>query len=189
MEFMEFRYCTGDVNTVMGGSLAVVHHVSLQAESAIRKTPRAGSYSTYSSPVFFFLSFLVLQKHWRVSPDRFRLNWRHFCTGSLKPSVASKQTDCTRHARFRRILFKKKGEFFFARNLRQCRHLVIFAKKKKTNNTVLLQPRNQEKRKQGVCHTVHTALPFVFKSILRQKKNYGDSNISPCKNIIFKTIL
>jgi len=30
------------------------------------------------------------------------------------------------------------------------------------------------------------ALPFVLKSILRQKKNYGDSNISPCKNIIFK---
>jgi hypothetical protein len=39
--------------------------------------------------------------------------------------------------------------------------------------------------KQGVCHTV--ALPFTFKSILRQKKlNYGNSNISPCKNIIFK---
>jgi len=38
--------------------------------------------------------------------------------------------------------------------------------------------------KQGVCHTV--ALPFTFKSILRKKKNYGNSNISPCKNIIFK---
>jgi hypothetical protein len=37
---------------------------------------------------------------------------------------------------------------------------------------------------QGVCHTV--ALPFTFKSILRKKKNYGNSNISPCKNIIFK---
>jgi hypothetical protein len=37
---------------------------------------------------------------------------------------------------------------------------------------------------QGVCHTV--ALPFTLKSILRQKKNYGNSNISPCKNIIFK---
>jgi len=34
--------------------------------------------------------------------------------------------------------------------------------------------------KEGVCHTV--ALPFTFK-----KKNYGNSNISPCKNIIFKT--
>jgi hypothetical protein len=31
----------------------------------------------------------------------------------------------------------------------------------------------------GVCHAV--ALPFKFKSILRQKKNYGNSNISPCK--------
>jgi len=30
-------------------------------------------------------------------------------------------------------------------------------------------------------------LIFTLKSILRQKKkNYGNSNISPCKNIIFK---
>jgi hypothetical protein len=29
------------------------------------------------------------------------------------------------------------------------------------------------------------ALPFTLKSILRQKKDYGNSNISPCKNIIF----
>jgi hypothetical protein len=35
-----------------------------------------------------------------------------------------------------------------------------------------------------VCDTV--ALPFTLKSILRQKKNYGNSNISPCKNTIFK---
>jgi hypothetical protein len=26
------------------------------------------------------------------------------------------------------------------------------------------------------------ALPFTLKSILRQKKNNGNSNISPCKN-------
>jgi hypothetical protein len=38
--------------------------------------------------------------------------------------------------------------------------------------------------KQGVCHTA--ALPFTLKSTLRQKKSYGNSNISPCKNIIFK---
>jgi hypothetical protein len=39
--------------------------------------------------------------------------------------------------------------------------------------------------KQGVCHTV--TLPFTLKSIiLRQKKNYGNSNISPGQNIIFK---
>jgi hypothetical protein len=37
---------------------------------------------------------------------------------------------------------------------------------------------------RGVCHTV--ALPLTLKSILRQMKNYGNSNISPCKNIIFK---
>jgi hypothetical protein len=30
------------------------------------------------------------------------------------------------------------------------------------------------------------ALPFTFKSILMKKKNYGNSNISPWKNIIFK---
>jgi hypothetical protein len=30
------------------------------------------------------------------------------------------------------------------------------------------------------------ALPFALESSLRQKKNYGNSNISPCKNIIFK---
>jgi hypothetical protein len=33
------------------------------------------------------------------------------------------------------------------------------------------------------------ALPFTLKSILRQKENYGNSNISPCKNIIFKNPL
>ncbi len=33
-----------------------------------------------------------------------------------------------------------------------------------------------------MCHTM--ALPFTLKRILRQKKNYGNSNISPCKSII-----
>jgi hypothetical protein len=33
--------------------------------------------------------------------------------------------------------------------------------------------------KQGVCRTV--ALPFTLRSILEQKTNYGNSNISPCK--------
>jgi hypothetical protein len=35
-----------------------------------------------------------------------------------------------------------------------------------------------------VCDIV--ALPFTLKCILRQKKDYGKANISPCKNIIFK---
>jgi hypothetical protein len=39
--------------------------------------------------------------------------------------------------------------------------------------------------KQAVHHTV--AFSFTLKSTLRQKKNYGNSNISSCKNIIFKT--
>jgi len=38
--------------------------------------------------------------------------------------------------------------------------------------------------KQGVSHSL--ALPFTLQSIIRQKKNYGNSNISPCKSIIFK---
>jgi hypothetical protein len=38
--------------------------------------------------------------------------------------------------------------------------------------------------KMKVCGTV--ALPFTFKSILRQNKNYGNSNISPCKSIVFQ---
>jgi len=42
-----------------------------------------------------------------------------------------------------------------------------------------------ETANQGVCHTV--AWPFTLKNILRQKKkNNEKSNISPCKNIIFK---
>jgi len=39
--------------------------------------------------------------------------------------------------------------------------------------------------KQEVCHTM--ALPFTLKNYLKAKKNYGNSKISPCKNIlIFK---
>jgi hypothetical protein len=44
-----------------------------------------------------------------------------------------------------------------------------------------------ETRNQGVWRSV--AWPFTLKSILRQKKKKkknGNSNISPCKNIIFK---
>jgi hypothetical protein len=40
------------------------------------------------------------------------------------------------------------------------------------------------KNKHRVCHTV--ALPFTLKSISRQKKNYGNSNISLYKNVTFK---
>jgi hypothetical protein len=36
----------------------------------------------------------------------------------------------------------------------------------------------------GVCHTV--AFPFTLKSISREEKNYENSNISPCKDTIFK---
>jgi hypothetical protein len=44
---------------------------------------------------------------------------------------------------------------------------------------------HNKQRKQGVCHIV--TLPFTLKHILRQKEEYLKiSNISPCKNIIFK---
>jgi hypothetical protein len=43
------------------------------------------------------------------------------------------------------------------------------------------------KKNEKVCHNV--ALQLTLKSILRQKKNYENSNISPCKNIFFQKIL
>jgi hypothetical protein len=46
-----------------------------------------------------------------------------------------------------------------------------------------MKEKNIYKLEQGVCHTV--ALPFTLKGIVRQKKSYENSNISPCKNIIF----
>jgi hypothetical protein len=64
------------------------------------------------------------------------------------------------------------------------------SRQKPTNKQTSKQNKNKtkQKEKQRVCHTV--ALPFKLKVyILRQKKNYGNSNISPCKNIIFKQIL
>ncbi len=39
-------------------------------------------------------------------------------------------------------------------------------------------------KKRGVSHSV--ALPFTLKSILGKRKNYENSNISPCNNKIFK---
>jgi hypothetical protein len=59
----------------------------------------------------------------------------------------------------------------------ELKKLIVEVEKKTFNFIVTLC-------EQGVCHTV--ALPFTLKITLRQKKNYGNSNISPCKNIIFK---
>jgi hypothetical protein len=50
------------------------------------------------------------------------------------------------------------------------------------NKAGLLSPSEANKG----CVTLWPALSFTLKSISRQKKNYGNSNISPCKNIIFK---
>jgi hypothetical protein len=40
-------------------------------------------------------------------------------------------------------------------------------------------------KQQGPCHTM-MAFYLHLKSILMQNKDYKNSNISPCKNIIFK---
>jgi type VI protein secretion system component Hcp len=49
---------------------------------------------------------------------------------------------------------------------------------------VVVSEVSNNKTNKRVCHTM--ALSFTFKSILWQMKNYGNSNISPCKNIIFE---
>ncbi len=54
------------------------------------------------------------------------------------------------------------------------------------NGFVFVKENPYEWSEQGVCHIV--ALSFRLKSIVRQKKDYGKSNISSCKNIIFKKI-
>jgi len=48
----------------------------------------------------------------------------------------------------------------------------------------LTNTKGNNKDKQELGHTV--ALPFTFESVVRQKNNYRNSNISPCKFIIFK---
>jgi hypothetical protein len=52
---------------------------------------------------------------------------------------------------------------------------------------MLIVSHTHPQTQQGVCHTA--ALPFTLKSILRKKKNYGNSNISPCKNKKLQKIL
>jgi hypothetical protein len=43
----------------------------------------------------------------------------------------------------------------------------------------------KQNKTRGVSHC-GLAILFTLKGNLRQKKNYENSNISPCKNIIFK---
>jgi hypothetical protein len=63
-------------------------------------------------------------------------------------------------------------------------HVCIHREEKHPNGVETLTTLFTHKE-QGVCQIV--ALPFTLKCILRQKKNDGNSNISPCKNIlIFK---
>jgi hypothetical protein len=66
-----------------------------------------------------------------------------------------------------------------------CKSMHIKTKKHKTKKDTKTKVENR--KKQGLCHTV--VLPFTLKSILREKKNYKTSIISPCKNIISRKIL
>jgi hypothetical protein len=50
----------------------------------------------------------------------------------------------------------------------------------------ILPPKHQQQ--QVVCHTVGLAI-YIKKVSEDKKKNYGNSNIWPCKNLIFKKIL
>jgi hypothetical protein len=84
------------------------------------------------------------------------------------------------HAYF--IPIPRHGFFFALVNTPSRKHAIPIhtysIDKKKTSH------KNKTNCEQGVCH--HVAYPFTLKSILRQKKNYGNLNISPCKNIILK---
>ncbi len=65
------------------------------------------------------------------------------------------------------------------------RHYKPCTPPKSAHQCKVLPTSDQQQQPPGVCHTV--ALPFTLNSILRQKKNYVNSNISPCKNrLIFK---
>jgi hypothetical protein len=46
----------------------------------------------------------------------------------------------------------------------------------------------KKKKKTKIMGVSHCDLAIYIKNILRQKKSYGNSNISPCKNIIFKKL-
>jgi len=67
-----------------------------------------------------------------------------------------------------------------------CCWLSRWGRQEKMGHIAFYVQRKSSYKQQGVCRTVK--LPFTLKSILRQKKNYGHSNISPCKNRIFKKI-
>jgi hypothetical protein len=51
---------------------------------------------------------------------------------------------------------------------------------------LVTNPTMTKKFRSPSLRCVIMTLPFTWKNILRQKKNYGNSNISPCNNIIFK---
>jgi hypothetical protein len=82
---------------------------------------------------------------------------------------------------FKQVFISKGFDLMILHVKRACNYLF-----KKNTSVMLLKLRAlaHSNFKQGGCHIV--ALPFTLKRILKQKKNYENSNISPCKNIIFK---
>jgi hypothetical protein len=85
----------------------------------------------------------------------------------------------------------KNGEkiqwFQWLRTHQTCYRTHDESKKEESNSISGPNDKLMENEEQGVCHSV--ALPFTLKSILMQKKNYENSNISPCKKIIKKNPL
>jgi hypothetical protein len=70
------------------------------------------------------------------------------------------------------------GPFYFSNEKSFVEVEIIFFRSKKIGG----------KTQGGVSHddARTVSLPFTLKSISRKKKSYGNSNISPCKNITFK---
>jgi hypothetical protein len=62
---------------------------------------------------------------------------------------------------------------------------LVVAKACQVGSAVMVGRGRKNKQTRGVSHCGLT-IYIKKKSILRQKKNYGNSNISPCKNIVFQ---
>jgi hypothetical protein len=57
---------------------------------------------------------------------------------------------------------------------------------KKTGGGPMVWEFSHDKTNKGCVTHYGLAIIYIKKDLLRQKKNYGNSNISSCKNIIFK---
>ncbi len=76
------------------------------------------------------------------------------------------------------FLFSKEHASSFTPNKRICKCIT-----RKSRRSYRNKINNFPKETRAMSHC---GLPTYINNILRQKKNYGNSNISPCKNRIFK---